>query len=87
VAVRSIYYLRDDLDTVFEAVAKHIPTVVLCGNKGRATAWRAGKPHAPLGELNRYAATEGMRDLLERHGYRIAHEVTEGDAIVVGMRD
>lgn len=87
VGVRSIYYLRSDIDTVFAEVAKHIPTVVLCGNKGRAAAYNAGRPHEPLGEFNYYASLDGMKDLLERHGYRITDEVVEGDPIVVGRRD
>lgn len=87
VAVRMIYYLRETIDAVFAEVAKHIPNVVLCGNRNRADNWRAGRPHKPLGEFNRYAAREGMRDLLERHGYRIEKEVTDGDEIVVGIMD
>lgn len=84
VAVRMIYYLRGDLDTVFSEVAKHIPNVVLCGNRNRADAWRAGKPHAPLGDFNRYAAIEGMTELLERHGYKAEVAAADGDEIVVG---
>jgi hypothetical protein len=83
-AVRMIYYLRDDIDRVFAEVAKLIPSVVLCGNKNRAARWRAGTPDEPLGDMNRYAAREGMVELLERHGYRITQTVTEGDEIVVG---
>jgi len=84
-AVRSIYYLGESgLESLFKAAAKHIPTVVLCGNKNRAARWRAGTPDEPLGEMNRYAAREGMTELLERHGYRITQSVTEGDEIVVG---
>jgi hypothetical protein len=86
VAVRVIYYLGENLDRYFEIAAKHIPTVVLCGNKNRAARWRAGPPDEPLGDFNRYAAREGMVELLERHGYRIAATVTEGDEIVVGER-
>jgi hypothetical protein len=86
VAVRMIYYLRDRIDQVFAAAARHIPIVVLCGNRNRADAWRRGQPHAPLGEFNRYAALEGMREVLERHGYRIVTEVDDGDEIVVGRR-
>lgn len=86
VAVRSIYYLGTGLDTVFTAAAKHIQTVVLCGNKNRAARWRAGTPDEPLGEMNRYAAREGMVELLTRHGYRITQTVLEGDEIVVGER-
>lgn len=87
VAVRMIYYLRGAIDSVFAEVAKCVPRVVLCGNRNRADKWRAGTPHAPLGEFNRYAAREGMRELLQRHGYRIAEEVTDGDEIVVGVLD
>lgn len=86
VAVRMIYYLRGQLDLVFAEIAKRIPNVVLCGNKNRSARYHAGTPDAPLGEYNYYASREGMRDLLERHGYRIVDEVIEGDAIVVGSR-
>jgi hypothetical protein len=86
VAVRMIYYLRDQLDTVFSEVAKHIPNVVLCGNRNRAERWRAGVPDDPGGPHNKYASRQGMVELLERHGYRIAQVVSEGDEIVVGER-
>lgn len=84
VAVRVIYYLGGQLNTIFAEVAKKIPNVVLCGNRNRAERWREGNPDPPLGDMNRYAAREGMIELLERHGYRVAAEVTEGDEIVVG---
>lgn len=86
VAVRVIYYLGNTLDRIFHEVAQKIPTVVLCGNKNRAARWRAGMPDEPLGDDNRYAAHEGMSELLERHGYRITQRVLEGDEIVVGER-
>jgi hypothetical protein len=86
VAVRVIYYLAGQLNTVFAEVAKKVPRVVLCGNKNRAARWRAGRPDEPLGDMNRYAAREGMTELLTRHGYRITQTVTEGDEIVVGER-
>jgi len=86
VGVRSIYYLRDNIDRVFEAVAEaKVPTVVLCGNKNRAARWRSGVPDDEGGPHNFYASHEGMSDLLKRHGYRITAEVTEGDEIVVGQ--
>jgi SAM-dependent methyltransferase len=84
VAVRMIYYLRDDLDTVFAEVAKKVPTVVLCGNRNRADRYRAGVKDEPGGPHNFYASLEGMAFLLDRHGYTITEEVTEGDEIVVG---
>jgi SAM-dependent methyltransferase len=86
VAVRVIYYLGGTLNTIFAEVAKRVPNVVLCGNKNRAARWRGGKPDEPLGDFNRYAASEGMIELLTRHGYRITQVVREGDEIVVGTR-
>jgi hypothetical protein len=86
VAVRAIYYFGDRLDEIFAAVAEHVPEVVLCGNENRARRCHAGTPDEPLGEMNFYASAEGMRALLERHGYRIVGEVTEGDPIIVGRR-
>lgn len=87
VAVRMIYYLSDALDDVFAHAAKHIPNVVLCGNKNRARDWRSGLRCEETKADNYYASCEGMVDLLKRHGYRIVHEVTEGDEIVVGRID
>lgn len=84
VAVRMIYYLRDDIDAVFAEVAKHVPNVVLCGNRNRAARWRAGEPDKPDGPFNKYASREGMREILTRHGYTITKEITDGDEIVVG---
>lgn len=86
VAVRMIYYLRDDLDSVFAEVAKHVPNVVLCGNINRANRWRMGQPDEPGGPHNYYASEEGMTDLLTRHGYRIVDFNDEGDEIVVGSK-
>jgi SAM-dependent methyltransferase len=87
VAVRSIYYLGDDLDRIFAKAAQKVRNVVLCGNRNRAARWRAGTPDEPLGDMNRYASREGMVELLTRHGYRIAQEVAEGDEIVVGRKN
>lgn len=86
VAVRMIYYLREWLDIVFKEVAKNVPNVVLCGNRNRADRYRAGVKDEPGGPHNFYASREGMRALLERHGYEIVSEVTEGDEIVVGRK-
>jgi SAM-dependent methyltransferase len=87
VAVRMIYYLRTDLDKVFAEVAKHVPNVVLCGNRNRADRYRAGVADEPDGPHNFYASAEGMRAVLCRHGYSIVAEVKDGDEIVVGRMD
>lgn len=86
VAIRMVYYLHDELDPVFAEAAKHIPNVVLCGNKNRAAWWRQGIPDKPDGAVNYYASAEGMRALLERHGYSIVAEELDGDPIVVGRK-
>jgi predicted TPR repeat methyltransferase len=86
VAVRVIYYLGEELDRIFAKVSQKVPKVVLCGNRNRAERGRAGTPDEPLGDMNRYAASEGMVELLERHGYGITAQVLEGDEIVVGER-
>ena len=87
VAVRMIYYLRDDLDKVFAEVAKKVSNVVLCGNRNRANRFREGVEDEPGGPHNFYASKEGMTSLLDRHGYEIVTEVTEGDEIVVGRKE
>lgn len=86
VAKRVIYYLRDDLDAVFSAIAEHVPRVVLCGNKQRAGWVYEGLPDRKGGPVNYYASVEGMKDLLERHGYSITDEITKGDPIVAGVK-
>ena len=86
VAVRAIYYFGAMLDDVFAAAADHIPEIVLCGNRNRANRWRAGIPNEHDRANNYYSSLEGMRDVLQRHGYTIVAEVTEGDEIVVGRR-
>jgi hypothetical protein len=83
VAVRMIYYLRDDLDTVFAAAAKNVPNVVLCGNGNRANRWRQGIQEETKAD-NYYASKEGMVDLLDRHGYQVTVVCDQGDEVVVG---
>ncbi len=87
-AVRSIYYLRDDLKDVFDAVGRHVPNVVLCGNKNRARQYHEsqGDPDDRLGKLNYFATLEGMTSLLQGCGYTIVNTVAGGDPIVVGAK-
>lgn len=86
-AVRAIYYLGSGLDALFEAAAKHVSHVVLCGNANRARWWREGLPNRNDRADNYYASADGMKDVLRRHGFAIASEVLEGDPIVVGRRE
>ena len=89
VAVRSIYYLRDQVDDVFAEVGKHVKRVVLCGNKNRAKTYfdADGNPTDNLGRFNFYASVEGMTQVLENAGYTIEQTVREGDPIVVGVKE
>jgi hypothetical protein len=87
-AVRSIYYLRGDLTEVFDAIGRHVPNVVLCGNRNRARKYveSHGNPDDPLGKANYYATLEGMTALLEGCGYAIVTSIAEGDPIVIGAK-
>lgn len=92
VAVRAIYYLRDQAEAVFAEVGKHVSHVVLCGNQNRAARYfetngRVGEGIDKLGPYNFYASAEGMRKVLEHNGYKIDSVVSEGDPIVVGVKD
>ena len=91
VAVRSIYYLEEDIVPVFEQIARKFPNVLLCGNADRARYFELtggkGPPRKGFGPYSRYAGFEGMASLLEGVGYRIVNSVKEGDAIVVGRKD
>ena len=94
-AVRSIYYLRDDLQEVFEEVGRHVRHVVLCGNQNRAWQYRRAKWSWLLGktietsnvvQYNFYASIKGMRQLLEGCGYTIQTVVADGDPVVVDSK-
>jgi hypothetical protein len=85
VAVRSIYYLREDARQVIAAAHRFVPRVVLCGNRNRAAQSRQ-HPRSELGRFNFLASIDGMTWLLKKAGYQIATVVAEGDPIVVGVR-
>lgn len=85
VAVRSIYYLRDEAPAVMEVAARRVRRVVLCGNVNRQAVYRA-QPTSELGRFNYLASVEGMKWLLTGAGYQIATVVAMGDPIVVGLQ-
>lgn len=88
VAVRMIYYLRDDVVPVFQEIARQrVTNIVLCGNKNRAEMHaRNGGADNALGWYNYFASANGMSEVLDRAGYRIKTVVHDGDPIVVGVR-
>lgn len=71
VGMRCIYYLREDIEGVFDAVAEHVQEVVLTGNAEREARFATGE-RVGLGEYERYATLEGMVGLLVARGYRVA---------------
>lgn len=90
VAIRSIYYLREQIGWFFNEVShRGVQHVVLCGNPGRAARYFAanGKPSDNLGRFNFYASIEGMSEVLTNSGYKITRVIKQGDPIVVGVRN
>jgi hypothetical protein len=85
VAVRAIYYLREDARLVVTAARRFVPRVVLCGNRNRAAQYRQ-HPRSELGRFNFLASIDGMQWLLKKAGYQVATVVNEGDPIVVGVQ-
>jgi hypothetical protein len=85
VAVRAIYYLREEARGVIAAAHRFVPRVVLCGNRNRAAQYRQ-HPRSELGRFNFLASIDGMQWLLKKAGYHIATVVAEGDPIVVGVQ-
>ena len=86
VAVRSIYYLRDEAQALIDAAyMSGVLSVVLCGNGNRA-ARHEHNPHDDLGRFNRLASVDGMTELLRSAGYSIATVAEHGDPIVVGTK-
>jgi hypothetical protein len=88
-AVRAVYHLRGDANSVMAAAAAaRVENVVLCGNKNRAYRFENGLvPHDDgLGVWNCYSSISGMTELLERAGYQTDVVVTDGDPIVTGRR-
>ena len=89
VAIRCIYYFKNEIDRFMVEVSQRVRNVVLCGNPGRARRFYAykGKPPDKLGKYNFYSSVEGMSKLLQDHGYCIKTVVKDGDPIVVGVKE
>jgi len=96
VAIRTIYYFREDLDKIFTNISKRCKTVVLCGNAGRSFKYKEGNPEKDVGDFNYYATSKGMIELLEKYNYSITEVIEEKhkfdkypgtvDPIVVGYK-
>lgn len=87
-AVRCIYYLREDIVPLFERFGEHFEHIVLVGNGYRTRRWfdGRGQPRPDKYAYDWYATLDGMWSLLERSGHEIVHAVPDGDPIVVSRR-
>jgi hypothetical protein len=86
IAVRAIYYLRDDIPRFLQAAAAAgVMDIVLVGNKNRAEqAFR--EYGCDLARFNYPASAQGMTEFLQAAGYSARVAEPSGDPIVVGTR-
>jgi SAM-dependent methyltransferase/thiamine kinase-like enzyme len=86
-ACHVIYYFRERLDEFMQIVRENVRYVCLIGNTARARHYKSGDL-SRLGGYEYYSTTEGMKDLLQRHGFVITYESDERTPVVVGeLRD
>jgi 2-polyprenyl-3-methyl-5-hydroxy-6-metoxy-1,4-benzoquinol methylase len=81
VAVRVIYYWRDEIYPMFEMISRHAKHVVLCGNASKLSRYNENRNKYLF-----YSTVEGMMSILENNGYRITTIDERGDPIVVGTK-
>ena len=86
VASRVVYYFGDAIDPFMDAARTRVGHVCLVGNPSRNRRYARGKLPADIGENVRYSTPEGMRALLERHGFEIIKEADIGDPVVIGRQ-
>ncbi len=86
VASRVIYYFGDAIDPFMDAARVRVGHVCPVGNPSRNRRYACGKLPADIGENVRYSTPEGMRALLERHGFEIIKEADIGDPMVIGRQ-
>jgi hypothetical protein len=86
IAVRAIYYLREDIPRFLQAAAAAgVMDVVLVGNKNRAEqAFR--EYGSDLATFNYPASAQGMSEFLRGAGFAPRIAEPAGDPIVVGTR-
>ena len=85
IASRVIYYFHEAMHDLVSACARSgVTSIVLVGNEYRAEAWNNNRDGKELGKFAYYSTVEGMKDLLEKHGYKVLQVLPEGDPVVVG---
>ena len=85
VASRVVYYFGDRIDSFMEAASERVRFVCLVGNASRNRRYARGKIPADIGENVVYSTPEGMRSLLERHGFEVISTEDFGDPVVIGQ--
>jgi hypothetical protein len=89
VAIRTMYYFGDTLDTIFTNVSQQCRFIILGGNKNRARQYTKGNYLGNIGKNNRYASLGGMETVARKYGYNIEFSISETtgiDPILVGKK-
>ena len=85
-ACRVIYYFGDRINPFMEMVSSRMNYICLIGNGRRSRRYERGHVSADLGEGAYLSTPKGMREILEKYGYDITFERSEGDPVVIGKR-
>lgn len=88
---RVVYHLRDGIDPLFRRIEDSgITNVVLVGCPLREKRWReSGETGDSMGRYAYFASLEGMRSLVEKHGFHVSLSIPSsegGDPVVVASR-
>ena len=86
VASRVIYYFGDNIDRFIAQAAERVEYICLVGNASRNRRYARGKVPADIGENVKYSTPEGMKSLLQKHGFEIIQTADFGDPIVIGRK-
>jgi len=89
VAIRTMYYFKENMDKIFTNIAKRCKFIVLGGNKNRAIEYAKGNYIGNVAENNYYASSAGMTEIAIQYGYVLDHVISETsgeDPLVVGKK-
>ena len=89
VAIRTIYYFKENMDKIFSEISKRCRFIVLGGNKNRAVGYAKGTYIGNVAENNYFASIAGMKEIAAQYGYAIETEISENsgeDPLVVGKK-
>jgi len=86
VASRVIYYFGENIDRFIAQAAERVEYVCLVGNASRNRRYARGKIPSDIGENVIYSTPEGMKSLLQSHGFEIIQTADFGDPVVIGRK-